>query len=123
VLTPGAGLLTVDGVRQGPLAWSLIAASVVKDLGLHMQLLYRAAEDPEAFHLVASALPARELSPQVGRVLLGRRLEGGGHVDTLAREVTLELGADGSSYVLDGERIAAGSVTVTAGPVITHASV
>jgi len=123
VLTPSPCSLSVDGVRQGPTAWSLIAASVVRDLGLHMQLLYRAGEDPGAFHLVASALPARQLSPQVVRVLLGRGLRGAGHVDTLARELTVELGAEAPTYVLDGERLAARSVTVTAGPILTHAAV
>jgi diacylglycerol kinase (ATP) len=131
VLTPSACGVIVDGERQAPPGWSLIAASVVRDLGLHMRLLYRAGEETDAFHVVASALPPRRLSPQVGRVLLGRRLRGAGHVDTLARELTVELaGADGASgakgvstYVLDGDRIAAGSVTVTAGPVLAYGSV
>jgi diacylglycerol kinase (ATP) len=122
VLSPSPGRVWVDGVLQAPTAWSLIAASVVRDLGLHMHLLYRAAENPDAFHLVASALSARQLSPQVARVLVGRRLRGAGHVDTLARELALELSAEASTYVLDGERIQAGRVTVTAGPVLVHAA-
>jgi diacylglycerol kinase family enzyme len=123
VLTPGPARLSIDGVLQAPSAWSLIAASVVRDLGLHMQLLYRAAERSDAFHIVASPLPPRRLSPQVGRVLLGRPLRGEGHVDALAREVVLELGEEGSTYVLDGDRIRASRVTVTAGPVLRYASV
>jgi diacylglycerol kinase (ATP) len=125
VLTPSPCRVLVDGQRQAPPAWSLIAASVVRDLGLHMRLLYRAGEETDAFHVVASALPPQHLSPQVGRVLLGRRLRGAGHVDTLARELTVELAGVGgaSTYVLDGDRIAAGSVTVTAGPVLTYGSV
>ena len=122
VLTPSPCQLIVDGVTQGPPAWSLIAASVVRDLGLHMHLLHRAGENPNRFHVVASALPARKLSPQVGRVLLGRKLRGEGHVDTLAREVTLELTAAAPTYVLDGERIVARRVTVTPGPVLDYAS-
>ncbi len=124
VLTPSPHRVVVDGRLQPSPTWSLVAASVVRNLGLHMQLLYRAAEDPLAFHVVASTLPARQLSPQVGRVLLGLRLRGEGHVDTLARELDVDLG-DGSSastYVLDGDRITARRVTVTAGPVLQHAS-
>jgi diacylglycerol kinase (ATP) len=125
VLTPTPCRLIVDGQPQDPPAWSLIAASVVRDLGLHMRLLYRAGENPHAFHVVASPLPARKLSPQVARVLMGRGLGGAGHVDALAREVTVELTRDAgaSTYVLDGERITAGSVTVTPGPVLDYASV
>jgi hypothetical protein len=75
--------------------------------------------------VVASTLPPRKLAPQVGRVVLGQRLRGEGHVDVLARELRVELGAEGASstYVLDGDRIEAGVVTVTAGPVLHHASV
>jgi diacylglycerol kinase family enzyme len=124
VLTPGPARIFVDGQRQAPDAWSIIAASVVRDLGLHMHLLYRAAESTSAFHFVASALPPRQLSPQVGRVLLGRSLTGEGRVDVLAREVTIELGESGapSTYVLDGDRIDARTVTVTPGPVIRYLS-
>jgi len=119
VLTPSPGRLTVDGVEQLPKAWSLIAASVVGDLGLHMRVLYRAAEREDAFHVVASALPPRKLAPQVGRVLRGKRLRGEGHVDTLAKELRVTLGGkEGSTYVLDGDRIEAGVVTVTPGPVV-----
>ncbi len=128
VLTPGPAKLLVNGQEQAPTAWSLIAASVVRDLGLHMLLLYRApaaTDGPPVFQVVASPLSPRRLSPQVGRVLLGRPLRGEGHVDALARELRVELtGHSGAStYVLDGDRIAAGTVTVTPGPVLRHASV
>jgi diacylglycerol kinase family enzyme len=122
VLTPGPARILVDGHEQAPKAWSLIAASVVKDLGLHMHLLHRAGESETAFHFVASPLPPRRLSPQVGRVVLGKRLRGEGHVDQLAREVTIELGDASSTYVLDGDRIPARSVTLTPGPVLRYTS-
>lgn len=124
VLTPGPARVVVDGVRQAPEEWSLLAASVVRDLGLHMRLLYRAGESHSAFHFVASPLPPRQLSPQVGRVLRGRPLRGEGHVDALAREVVIELGPPGgaSTYVLDGDRIEAGEVTLAPGPVLGYVS-
>jgi hypothetical protein len=120
VLTPSAHVVKVDGVPQASPEWNLIAASVVPDLGLHLRLLYRAAERHDAFHVVASPLPARQLSPQVWRVLAGRRLVGPGHVDALAR--SLEVSTVGH-YVLDGDCIAAESVTVAPGPVLAYASV
>lgn len=125
VLTPGPARIFVDGDLRAPMAWSLIAASVVRDLGIHMRLLYRAAESTTAFHAVASALPPRRLAPQVGRVLLGRPLRGEGHVDVLARELRVELGdGEGSAtYVLDGDRLEARWVTVTPGPVLRYVSV
>ena len=120
VLTPGPARIFVDGALQTPHAWSLIAASVVRDLGLHMHLLYRAAESHERFHIVASPLPPRQLSPQVWRVLWGRPLRGRGHVDALATEVRVEMGNGCSTYVLDGDRIQASRVTLTAGPVLKY---
>ncbi len=129
VLSPGPARVFVDGELQAPTSWSLIAASVVRDLGIHMRLLYRAGESETAFHAVASALPPRQLAPQVGRVLLGRPLSGDGHVDVLTRELRVELaetsggGDRPSTYVLDGDRIAASHVTVTPGPVLRYASV
>ena len=117
VLRPEPCELSVDGASQLPAAWSLIAASVVRDLGLHMRLLYRAGEDYSAFHAVASALPARLLGPQLPRVLAGRPLRGEGHVDRLATELTVTFPRP-STYVLDGDRIVASRVTVTPGPVL-----
>jgi hypothetical protein len=60
----------------------------------------------------------------VGRVLLGRPLDGDGHVDALAHEVRVDLCEPGkiSTYVLDGDRIPAGSVTITPGPVLRYVS-
>jgi len=118
ILSPTRCKLIVDGETQSPQSFTLIAASVVRDLGLHMHLLHRAAEDPAAFHLVASALPAAELGPQMPRVLRGLPLEGAGHVDRLAKEMLLELGDESGAYVLDGDRIRAGAVTITPGPVL-----
>jgi diacylglycerol kinase family enzyme len=125
VLEPGRLGLVVDGARQPADHWSLVAASVVQDLGLHMRLLYRAGDDPGAFHAVASVLPPRALAPQVGRVLAGRPLRGAGHVDALVRELVVELDAGGgaSTFVLDGDRIEAGRVTVTPGPMVRYVTI
>lgn len=117
VLEPAPCRLTVDGAVQPAPGYGLVAASVVRDLGLHMLVTYRAGETFDRFHAIASPLGTRALGPQMPRVLLGRRLRGEGHVDTLARDIELDFRADGA-YVLDGELIEARRVGVTAGPPI-----
>jgi diacylglycerol kinase family enzyme len=121
VLTPTPARLDVDGALQAPHAWSLVAASVVRDLGIGMRLTYRAGERLDRFHAIASALGPRALGPQMPRVLAGRPLQGEHHVDTLAADLHLRFGADAptlGSYILDGDPIPAHEARITAGPVI-----
>ncbi len=92
-----------------------MASSVVKNLGLHMMVLYRAGDDPERVHFVASPLGAPLLGPQMPLVLLGKRLRGRHHVDALAHECRVRF-AERDAYVLDGDVHAARDVTVRAGP-------
>src|ERR1019366_8602084 len=61
VLEPARCSLRVDGEVHAARAWSLVLASVVRDVGLHMLVPYRAGEELERFHLVASGLSARAL--------------------------------------------------------------
>ncbi len=79
VLEPLPCTVSVDGREFEPRGYSLIMASVVKDLGLHMYVNHRAAEDPDRPHLVASPLDTRRLGPQAPRVLFGRPLVGAGN--------------------------------------------
>jgi diacylglycerol kinase family enzyme len=127
VLDPVAATLTVDGREAEPRRWSLVMASVIRDVGLHMRVTPRAGETPGAFHVVASPLEPRGLGPQMPLVLAGKPLRGHGHVDVpAAREVTLrfdgtprEHGSEGGeSYVLDGDVLRAHEVRVGAGPSI-----
>lgn len=121
VLTPVPCAITVDGVRQRADRYSLMAASVVRNLGLNMQVLYRAAEDPNLVHFVASPLGAPALGPQMPLVLAGKRLLGENHVDVLAKEIDLVFpGPDG--YVLDGDVYRCTKLTVTPGPQIAVVS-
>ncbi len=117
VLTPVPCEVHVDGVAQQARGFSLMASSVVRDLGLHMHVLYRAAEDPERIHFVASPLGARRLGPQMPLVLAGKRLRGKHHVDTLAREVTVRFAAE-DAYVLDGEVFRTSEVRLAPGPLL-----
>lgn len=115
VLEPVACELAIDGVVQTARGYSLIAASVVKDLGLHMWVTYRAGETLERFHAVASPLGTRKLGPQMPRVLLGRKLHGERHVDALAHELSIAFVANGA-WVLDGDLIEGDRVKVASGP-------
>ena len=121
VLTPMPCTLTVNGVEQAPRAWSLICASVIRNLGLHMMLTYRAGQATAKPHLVASCLPPHRLGPQAPLVLAGRRLRGKNHVDTLAAETTVRF--DGpDAFVLDGDLLEAHGFRVRPGPTIHIAS-
>ena len=115
VLTPVPCEIAIDGKVQPASAYSLIVSSVVRDLGLRMQVLYRAGEDPERVHFVASALGAPLLGPQMPLVMLGKRLRGRGHVDALVREARVRF-AEPDAYVLDGDVHTTREVTVRPGP-------
>ncbi len=116
VLDPVDATLSVDGHEAAPRAWSLVLASVVRDVGLHMIVTPRAGETQDAFHAVASPLGPRLLGPQMPRVLAGLRLLGRNHVDApRARDLRVRFAAD-DAYVLDGDVIRARQVRVTPGP-------
>ncbi len=115
VLTPVPCEVTIDGQLQSARGFSLMVSSVVRDLGLHMRVLYRAGEDPARIHFVASPLGAPKLGPQMPLVLLGKRLRGRGHVDVLAREARVRFRSR-DAYVLDGDVHAAREVTIRPGP-------
>jgi len=122
VLAPLPCTLEVDGRPLAPQAWSLICAAVVRDLGLHMRVTYRAGEDPGRPHLVASPLPSRQLGPRAPRVLAGRTIGGEGHFDDLVREFVVRFPGGSGPYVLDGDILHAGAVRVGAGPVLEVAA-
>lgn len=116
VLAPVPCVLTIDGMSRGERAWSLVVASVVRDLGLHFHVTYRAGRDHRRFHTVASGLPPSELGRQMPRVIAGRPLRGQPHVDALAGSLRLDFEGREGAYVLDGDVFQASSVTVEAGP-------
>lgn len=115
VLSPLPCRLTVDGRELPASAYSLLVCSVLRDLGLHLRVTYRAEEDPERLHLVASCLPPRQLGPQAWRVLLGKPLSGANGFDDLVGAFTVEF-ATGGAYILDGDRFVAERVQVRPGP-------
>lgn len=118
VLAPATCKLSMDGHGRDETAWSLVVASVVRDLGLHFRVTYRARSDAQRFHVVASGLPPFALGRQMPRVLAGQPLRGQPHVDALAASLQLDFGRAGAGYVLDGDVFQASSVTVETGPAV-----
>jgi diacylglycerol kinase family enzyme len=116
LLDPAPCTLIVDGAQQAGRAWSLVLASVVRDVGLHLLATYRAGERIDRFHVVATGLPARALGPQMPRVLAGRPLTGEPRVDALARSIDVRFDDGAGAYVLDGDLVRAKRATVEAGP-------
>lgn len=120
ILDPMPMTITADGRELAPRAYSLVLASTVKDVGLHMWVCHRAAEDPTRPHLVAAPMSPRALGPQMPRVLLGRSLVGRDHFDDLVEHAEVRFDGEGP-YVLDGDVFRAPSVTLSAGPVLSIA--
>jgi diacylglycerol kinase (ATP) len=118
LLTPVACSLEIDGVPRPSRAWSLVLASVVKDVGLGIRATYRAGESTERFHVVASTRSPRGLASQVPRVMTGRPMVGDDQVDALAGVLKVTF-AERDSYVLDGDACRAREVTVESGPVVS----
>jgi len=118
VLTPLPCELRVDGEVQSSSALSLLCASVVRDLGLGMKVCYRAGEEPDRVHLVASQLSPRHLGPRAPFVMVGRSIGGKGHVDRLVSSFQVTFPGSQGPYVLDGDMFRAKSFLVKAGPVI-----
>jgi hypothetical protein len=82
-----------------------------------MRVTYRAGEDLERPHLVASPLSSRDLGPRAPLVLAGRRIGGPGHFDDLVRDFAIRFDPEGP-FVLDGDILRAEEVRVSAGPSI-----
>jgi hypothetical protein len=122
VLSPLSCRLSANDRPLGADAWSLVVASVLRDVGLHIYVTYRGGEDFSRPHLVASPLAPRALGPQLTRVMLGKALKGEGNFDDLVDSFTVEFPSSDGPYVLDGDMFRAHRVTVRAGPVISIAT-
>jgi diacylglycerol kinase (ATP) len=122
ILDPARCSIRVDGEPHAAREWSLVLASVIRDVGLHMLVPYRAGEETERFHTVASGLSPRVLGAQLPRVLAGRPLKGEPRIDALARSLRVAFEGDAAAdggYVLDGDVVRARVAQVEPGPVIS----
>jgi diacylglycerol kinase (ATP) len=111
--------LRVDGETHVAQEWSLVLASVVRDVGLHLLVPYRAGEELERFHVVASGASPRSLAAQLPRALAGRPLTGHPRVDALARALDIDFDGAPDGYVLDGDLFHARTARIVAGPVLS----
>lgn len=119
ILAPVPSRIVVDGESHDASAFSLILASVLRDVGLHTLVAYRAGEDPTRPHVVASVLPPRGLALNWPRVVLGKPIADPNGLDRLAREARIEFLGGSGPYVLDGDTFRTEVVTVRAGPTIS----
>lgn len=121
ILDPLPCRLVVDGRELSPDAFSLVCASVIRNLGLHMMVTYRAGEDPSQLHLVATPMEPHQLGPRAHRVLLGQSIGGPDHFDDLCErfEVHFDEQGDDGPYVFDGDVLRARRVEVSPGPRIS----
>jgi hypothetical protein len=119
VLAPEPLTLELEGRALPHARYSVIVSSVLRDLGLHLRPTFRAGEDPERLHVVASTRGPMNLALQVPVVMAGARLVGGGHVDALAKAFSVRFEGSLRSYVLDGDRLDAGSPSARVAPWVT----
>ena len=116
VLEPTRCEVSIDGGPPAGDEWSLLLASVVRDVGLHLIAAYRAGEVKGRFHVVASGLPPHARGPQLPRVLAGRPLRGDPRIDVLARSLRIAHRAPAGGYVLDGDVFRAREAQIEDGP-------
>jgi diacylglycerol kinase (ATP) len=109
-------VVSVDGTPHASRQWTLLLASVLRDVGLHFLATYRAGEALDRFHAVGSGLLPNALGPQMPRVLTGRPLRGEPTIDALARSFELRFDGQPDAYVLDGDVFRAREVRVDLGP-------
>ena len=116
ILEPTECEITVDGMAHASRMWSLLLASVVRDVGLHLHVAYRAGQKPGHFHVVGSGLRARALGPQMVRVMAGRPLLGEPRLDVHARSLAVQFEPAVGAYVLDGDVFQTRRVQIEPGP-------
>jgi diacylglycerol kinase family enzyme len=109
--------VTVDGTPVAIREFGMIMAGFIVDVGIGFKALYRAHEKEGSFHVVATALRPGQIAAQVHRFYMGRRLQGEGHFDELARELVIRS-EEPLGYTLDGEMYKTTEFRVATGPTI-----
>jgi diacylglycerol kinase family enzyme len=114
IFSPVRARVSVDGEELPEDHFTMLVAATVANVGLGVRITYRAEEDAERFHMIASALPARSLARQFGRTFRGRPLRGPQHHDLLARRAEITF-AEPQPCTVDGELLRATRVELAAG--------
>jgi diacylglycerol kinase family enzyme len=107
--------LEVDGERPELHRPRLLLASTVPDVGIGMKVTWQAGRQPARFHLVASELSTTRMALQLHKVVLGRPLDGGPHLDLLARRARIRF-AEPQTFTLDGDLFREREVEIAVGP-------
>jgi diacylglycerol kinase family enzyme len=108
--------LEVDGKKPEHIRRPrLLLASTVPDVGIGMKVTWQAGRQPGRFHLLATELSTTRMALQVHKVLAGKPLSGGPHLDVLAQRATIEF-AQPQTYTLDGDLFRETRVEIAVGP-------
>ena len=108
--------LEVDGRRPAEVTRPrLIVASTVPDVGIGMRVAWQAGHQPGRFNLIASELSTTSMALQVHRVVGGRPLHGGPHLDVLAQRARLRF-REPEAYTFDGELFRGSDIEISVGP-------
>lgn len=116
LFAPTEVALELDGRPNGAVPRPrLLLASTVPDVGIGMKVAWQAGRQPNRFHLVASGLSTVSMALQLHKVLAGRPLDGGPHLDVLAQTARVRFAAD-EPFTLDGELFSGREVELRVGP-------
>ena len=115
---PTPARVVLDGEELPERRHRVLLAATVPDVGLGMQVPWRAGLVPQRFQLIASALPLWKNALQLPRILRAEPLRGAPHHDLLARAAQLRFDIP-QTLVLDGELFRAAAVDVALGPRLT----
>jgi diacylglycerol kinase family enzyme len=115
LFSPADVELEVDGRLAPERSYRLLVASVVPDVGIGMRVTWQAGRQPQRFNLIASGLSTTKMALQLHKVLAGRPLDGGPHLDTLAQRARVRF-ASPQTYTLDGELFRDVAVEIGIGP-------
>jgi diacylglycerol kinase (ATP) len=116
LFSPVEMTLTVDGKRPDGISRPrLLLASTVPDVGIGMKVTWQAGRQPGRFNLIASELSTTRMALQVDKVLAGKPLSGGPHLDVLAQTARIEF-AQPQTYTLDGDLFRETVIDIAVGP-------
>jgi diacylglycerol kinase (ATP) len=107
--------LIADGERAPIERVRLLLASTIPSVGIGFKVTWQGGQQPNRFHLVASAIPLPSMALQLPRVLAGRPLDGAPHIDRLVQTLDVRF-EDAETFTLDGELFRAREVHLRVGP-------
>ena len=114
---PTPARVVLDGEELPERRHRVLLAATVPDVGLGMQVPWRAGLVPQRFQLIASALPLWKNALQLPRLFRGQPLRGQPHQDRLAQVAHIQF-EQPQPLSLDGELFSARAVELSLGPVL-----